>query len=48
MLTRPASLIAMYCVGGLLFPAFLFWEFRYAAHPIMPKRVMNRTFVSIR
>lgn len=42
--TNP-SLIAMYAVGGFLFFAFLGWEFRFAAHPIMPRRVMNRTFL---
>lgn len=39
------SLIAMYAVGGFLFISFLVWEFRFAQHPIMPKRVMNRTFI---
>ncbi|TXT04868.1 hypothetical protein VHUM_03951 [Vanrija humicola] len=39
------SLIAMYCVGAVLFVGFMFWEFKYAAHPIMPRRVMNRTFL---
>ncbi|CAO1634322.1 unnamed protein product [Parajaminaea phylloscopi] len=39
------SLIAMQTVGGVLFIAFCFWEWRIAAHPIMPRRVMNRTFV---
>ncbi|KAL1405311.1 hypothetical protein Q8F55_008938 [Vanrija albida] len=39
------SLIAMYCVGAVLFAAFMVWEFKYAAHPIMPRRVMNRTFI---
>lgn len=42
--TNP-SLIAMYVVGGVLFFAFLAWEFFFAAYPIMPKRVMNRTFL---
>ncbi|TXT07886.1 uncharacterized protein COLE_04810 [Cutaneotrichosporon oleaginosum] len=42
--TNP-SLIAMYCVGGVLAIAFMVWEFRFAAHPIMPRRVMNRTFL---
>lgn len=42
--TNP-SLIAMYVVGGVLFFAFLGWEFKFAAHPIMPRRVMNRTFL---
>ncbi|KAG5641857.1 hypothetical protein DXG03_004097 [Asterophora parasitica] len=39
------SLIAMTVVGGILFIGFMVWEFRFAAHPIMPRRVMNRTFL---
>lgn len=36
----------MYAVGGFLFAAFCVWEWRFSAYPIMPRRVMNRTFVS--
>ncbi|WOO76463.1 Siderophore iron transporter 3 [Vanrija pseudolonga] len=39
------SLIALLVVGGVLFIAFIVWEFRFASHPIMPRRVMNRTFL---
>jgi hypothetical protein len=40
------SLIAMYCVGGVLFIAFVVWDTRYARSPIFPRRLVNRTFVS--
>ncbi|KAJ7178614.1 hypothetical protein C8R43DRAFT_467113 [Mycena crocata] len=39
------SLIAMFVVGGVLLIAFSYWEFKLASHPIMPKRVINKTFV---
>ena len=40
------SLIAMLVIGGVLFIAWGVWDGLYAAYPIMPKRVLNRTFVS--
>ncbi|KAJ7112838.1 major facilitator superfamily domain-containing protein [Mycena crocata] len=39
------SLIAMFVVGGILLVAFSYWEFKMASHPIMPRRIINRTFV---
>ena len=42
--TNP-SMIAMMTVGGVLFILFCVWEWRFAKHPIMPKRILNRTFV---
>lgn len=41
-----ASLIALLVVGGVLFISFCLWEWKVASHPIMPKRVFNRTFVN--
>ena len=43
---RNRSLIAMMIVGGLLLIAFTVYEAKYAPHPIMPMRVLNRTFSS--
>ncbi|KAL1412987.1 hypothetical protein Q8F55_000736 [Vanrija albida] len=42
--TNP-SLIAMFAVGGVLLLTFVAWE-RVAAHPILPRRIMNRTFLT--
>ncbi|KAJ7032462.1 hypothetical protein C8F04DRAFT_1221920 [Mycena alexandri] len=39
------SLIAMFVVGGVLLITFVIWEIKGASHPIMPRRVMNRTFL---
>jgi hypothetical protein len=39
------SMIAMFVTGGVLFIAFCLWEWKVAAHPIMPLRVLNRTFL---
>ena len=39
------SLIAMYCVGGVLGICFLLWEWKFASHPIMPRRVLNKTLM---
>ncbi|KAJ7127159.1 hypothetical protein C8R44DRAFT_874231 [Mycena epipterygia] len=39
------SLIAMFVVGGILLIAFGVWEFKGASHPIMPRRVINRTLL---
>lgn len=36
----------MLVVGGILFIAWAVWDGFYAAYPIMPRRVLNRTFVS--
>jgi hypothetical protein len=35
----------MFVVGGILLIAFGAWEFKGASHPIMPRRVLNKTFV---
>lgn len=40
------SLIAMYCIGGILFILFGVWERFFARHPICPRRLLNPTFVS--
>lgn len=40
------SLIAMLVVGGLCFIAWVVWDCYFAAYPIMPKRVLNRTFLA--
>ena len=37
----------MLVIGGVLFIAWAVWDGFYAAYPIMPRRVLNRTFVSI-
>ncbi|OCF37481.1 siderophore-iron transporter Str1 [Kwoniella heveanensis BCC8398] len=42
--TNP-SLIALFVVGGVLLIAFCAWEWRFASHPIMPRRVLNRTLI---
>ncbi|KAK6903936.1 hypothetical protein I203_107447 [Kwoniella mangroviensis CBS 8507] len=42
--TNP-SLIALFAVGGILFIAFCAYEWKVASHPIMPSRVMNKTFI---
>ncbi|TYJ52549.1 hypothetical protein B9479_006838 [Cryptococcus floricola] len=39
------SLIALLVVGGVLFISFCLWEWKVASHPIMPRRVFNRTFI---
>ncbi|KAJ7073237.1 major facilitator superfamily domain-containing protein [Mycena belliarum] len=39
------SLIAMFVVGGVLLIAFGFWELKVASHPIMPRRVINKTLI---
>ncbi len=38
-------MIAMVTVGGVLLIAFTVYEIKFASHPLMPKRVLNRTFV---
>jgi len=40
-----ASLIAMFVVGGVLLIAFGLWEWFGTSHPIVPRRILNRTFV---
>ncbi|WVQ73777.1 hypothetical protein IAR50_003357 [Cryptococcus sp. DSM 104548] len=42
---RNPSLIAMFVVGGLLQIAFVAWEWKFASHPLMPKRVLNRSLI---
>lgn len=44
--TNP-SLIALLVVGGLLFIAWVVWDGFIARYPIMPRRVLNRTFMSV-
>ncbi|KIW40757.1 uncharacterized protein PV06_07934 [Exophiala oligosperma] len=39
------SLIAMQTVGGILFIALILWEGWGTRYPLMPKRILNRTFV---
>ncbi|KAK6966773.1 major facilitator superfamily domain-containing protein [Favolaschia claudopus] len=39
------SLIAMFVVGGVLFIAYFAWELKWARHPMMPVRVLNKTFL---
>ena len=43
----PASIIAMLVIGGILFLCWTAWDGLYAEYPIMPKRVLNRTFVRL-
>lgn len=31
--------------GGVLFIAFLVWELKYCQYPLMPLRILNRTFL---
>ncbi|KAJ7764706.1 hypothetical protein B0H16DRAFT_1798029 [Mycena metata] len=42
---KNSSLIAMFVIGGVLLTAFGIWETKLAAHPMMPRRVINRTFI---
>ncbi|KAJ7624500.1 major facilitator superfamily domain-containing protein [Roridomyces roridus] len=42
---RNPSLIAMFVVGGILLISFFVWELKMSEHPIMPKRILNRSFV---
>ena len=39
------SIIAMLVVGGVLLLFFVFYEMKWAEHPLMPLRVLNRTFL---
>ncbi|WWC63938.1 uncharacterized protein I303_106544 [Kwoniella dejecticola CBS 10117] len=39
------SLIAMFVVGGILMICFTIWELKYAKHPIMPRRILNRSLI---
>ncbi|WRT69177.1 uncharacterized protein IL334_006161 [Kwoniella shivajii] len=39
------SLIAMFVIGGILMIAFTVWELKFAKHPIMPKRILNRSLI---
>jgi hypothetical protein len=34
----------MFTVGGVLIAAFIGYEWRFARHPIMPRRLLNRNF----
>jgi hypothetical protein len=40
-----ASLIAMFVVGGVLLVVFGVYEKSFAKYPIMPMRLLNRTFI---
>ncbi|KAK7001962.1 major facilitator superfamily domain-containing protein [Favolaschia claudopus] len=44
---RNPSLIAMFVVGGVLFIAYFAWEMKWARHPMMPVRVLNKTFCAL-
>jgi hypothetical protein len=44
-MTEIASLIAMLVLGGVLFISWAVWDGFFAKYPIMPRRVLNRTFV---
>ncbi|KAL1742280.1 hypothetical protein HDZ31DRAFT_75610 [Schizophyllum fasciatum] len=39
------SLIAMFVVGGVLLIVLVIWESKFASHPIMPRRIINRSMV---
>ncbi|WWC91110.1 uncharacterized protein L201_006051 [Kwoniella dendrophila CBS 6074] len=39
------SLIAMFVVGGILMIVFTVWELRFAKHPIMPRRILNKSLI---
>jgi len=38
-------MIAMLVVGGVLLVFFVIYEMKWAEHPLMPLRVLNRTFL---
>lgn len=40
-----ASIIAMFVCGGVILILFAVWEQFFSPHPIMPKRLWNRTMV---
>ncbi len=43
---RPASMIAMIVVGGVLIPVYALWDFKYAKFPVIPRRyAVNRSVV---
>lgn len=44
--STPASLIAMFVVAGVLFIMFTIWEWKFAVHPVMPRRILNKALVS--
>lgn len=35
----------MFVVGGVLLAFFVIYEMKLAQHPLMPRRVLNRTFL---
>lgn len=39
------SMIAMMTLGGVFFLAWVLWEWKGATHPLMPMRVLNKTFL---
>ena len=39
------SMVAMLVVGGVLLLFFILYEMKWAEHPLMPVRVLNRTFL---
>ncbi|KIY70184.1 hypothetical protein CYLTODRAFT_442186 [Cylindrobasidium torrendii FP15055 ss-10] len=39
------SIIAMFVVAGVLMIATVLWEWKVTAHPIMPRRVLNRSLI---
>ncbi|KAH9926641.1 uncharacterized protein BXZ73DRAFT_102896 [Epithele typhae] len=42
---RNPSLIAMFVVAGILLISTVIWEWKFAPHPIMPRRIWNRTMM---
>jgi cytochrome c oxidase assembly factor CtaG len=43
-----ARIIAMFVIGAVLWFLFIGYEWKLAKYPIMPKRVLNRSLVSLR
>ena len=39
------SIVAMLVLGGILLVSFVIYEMKWAEHPLMPLRVLNRTFL---
>jgi hypothetical protein len=42
---RNPSLIAMFCVGGICMISFFVYECNFAPYPVLPRRVLNKTFI---
>jgi hypothetical protein len=39
------AIVAMLVFGGLLLAFFVIYEMKWAKHPLMPLRILNRTFL---